>query len=125
MSNITLDEMLPLLSREANARSGTLLSIFVAVSLVFLVTGFLWQKKYTSLLQLYVDDSNIVAPIIGTSSTVNRSDRQLDLLGIIHPRSKNRDMVDIKEQYDNRFVIVDGPAMTTSADACILSETCG
>lgn len=72
MSNITLDEMLPLLSREANARSGTLLSIFVAVSLVFLVTGFLWQKKYTSFVQLYVDDSNIVAPIIGTNSTVSR-----------------------------------------------------
>ncbi len=30
-------------------------------------------------------------------------------------------MLDIKERYDNRFVIVDGPAMTTSADACILS----
>lgn len=72
MSNITLDEMLPLLSREANARSGTLLSIFIAISLVFLVTGFLWQKKYTSFVQLYVDDSNIVAPIIGTNSTVSR-----------------------------------------------------
>ncbi|ASJ74977.1 XrtA system polysaccharide chain length determinant [Granulosicoccus antarcticus] len=72
MSNITLDEMLPLLSREANARSGTLLSIFIAISLVFLLTGFMWQKKYTSFVQLYVDDSNIVAPIIGTNSTVNR-----------------------------------------------------
>ncbi len=33
-------------------------------------------------------------------------------------------MVDIKERYDNRYVIVDGPAMTTSADARILSEIC-
>lgn len=33
-------------------------------------------------------------------------------------------MLDIKERYDNRFVIVDGPAMTTSADARILSEIC-
>lgn len=33
-------------------------------------------------------------------------------------------MLDIKERYDNRFVIVDGPAMTTSADARILSELC-
>ncbi len=72
MSNITLDEMMPLLSREANARSGTLLVIFVVISLIFLVTGFLWQKKYTSFVQLYVDDSNIVAPIIGTASTVSR-----------------------------------------------------
>ncbi|MGQ7844953.1 CpsD/CapB family tyrosine-protein kinase [Granulosicoccus sp. 3-233] len=33
-------------------------------------------------------------------------------------------MLDIKERYDNRFVIVDGPAMSTSADARILSEIC-
>ncbi len=33
-------------------------------------------------------------------------------------------MLDIKERYDNRFVIVDGPSMTTSADARILSEIC-
>ncbi|MFT4713007.1 MAG: protein-tyrosine kinase [Porticoccaceae bacterium] len=33
-------------------------------------------------------------------------------------------MLDIKERYDNRFVIVDGPAMTTTADARILSEIC-
>lgn len=33
-------------------------------------------------------------------------------------------MLDIKERYDNRYVIVDGPAMSTSADARILSEIC-
>jgi len=33
-------------------------------------------------------------------------------------------MLDTKERYDNRFVIVDGPSMTTSADARILSEIC-
>jgi len=33
-------------------------------------------------------------------------------------------MLDIKERYDNRFVVVDGPAMTTSADARILSDIC-
>ncbi len=33
-------------------------------------------------------------------------------------------MIDIKERYDNRYVIVDGPAMTTSADARILSDIC-
>jgi polysaccharide chain length determinant protein (PEP-CTERM system associated) len=64
--------MLPLILREANARSGTLLSIFLLTSLVFLVTGLVWQKKFTSSVQLYVDDSNIVAPMIGTTSTINR-----------------------------------------------------
>lgn len=33
-------------------------------------------------------------------------------------------MLNVKERYANRFVIVDGPAMTTSADARILSEIC-
>jgi len=33
-------------------------------------------------------------------------------------------MLDITERYDNRFVIVDGPSMTTSTDARILSEIC-
>jgi len=33
-------------------------------------------------------------------------------------------MFDIKARYDNRFVVVDGPAMTTSADARILSDIC-
>ena len=72
MSNITLDEAVPLLSREAAARAGTLLLIFCLISLVFMVTGFLWQKKYTSTVQIYVDDSNLVAPIIGTEQVISR-----------------------------------------------------
>ena len=72
MSNITLDEIMPLLTREASSRAGTLLAIFCIVSVVFLTAGFFWQKKYTSSVQLYVDDSNIVAPIIGTNQVTNR-----------------------------------------------------
>jgi len=72
MSNITLDELVPLLTREATSRAGTLLAIFCLVSVVFLVAGFFWQKKYTSAVQLYVDDSNIVAPIIGTEQVTSR-----------------------------------------------------
>jgi len=33
-------------------------------------------------------------------------------------------MIDIKERYGNRYVVVDGPPMATSADARILSEMC-
>ena len=33
-------------------------------------------------------------------------------------------MTDIQGRYDNRYVVVDGPAMTTSADARILSDIC-
>ena len=72
MSNITLDEAVPLLSREAASRAGTLLAIFCLISLLFMITGFLWQKKYTSSVQIYVDDSNLVAPIIGAEQVANR-----------------------------------------------------
>jgi len=77
MSNITLDEMLPLLRREAFARSGTLLSIFVGISLVFMAIGFVWEKKYTSFVQLYVDDRNLVEPLLGTSGTAHRDKAKL------------------------------------------------
>jgi len=33
-------------------------------------------------------------------------------------------MIDIKQRYDNRYVIVDGPAMSNSTDAQILSDIC-
>lgn len=72
MSNITLDEMLPLLRREAFARSGTLLAIFVGISLVFMAIGFMWEKKYNSSVQLYVDDRNLVGPLLSTAKTADR-----------------------------------------------------
>ena len=68
MSHVTLDEMAPLLSREASARRTTLLGIFVAVSLAFLVLAFLWNKKYLSRVQLYVDDGRIVEPLTGVDA---------------------------------------------------------
>lgn len=77
MSNITLDEMLPLLRREAFARSGTLLAIFVGISLVFMAIGFMWEKKYTSSVQLYVDDRNLVGPLLSTAKTANRDEVRL------------------------------------------------
>ena len=72
MSNITLDEMAPLLTREASARRRTLLGIFALVSLLFLAVAFLWQKKFTSYTQIAVDDSRIVAPIVGAETTSDR-----------------------------------------------------
>ena len=77
MSHITLDEMGPLLAREASTRRGTLLAIFAAVSLVFLVIGFLWQKKYTSYTQLSVDDTRVVAPIVGAETATSSDQAQI------------------------------------------------
>jgi len=48
MSSFTLDEMVPLLTREASTRKGTLLAIFALVSLCLLIVGILWEKQYLS-----------------------------------------------------------------------------
>ena len=64
MSSFTLDEMMPLVSREVNAKRAILLAAFAAIALALLVVGFLWQKRFMSHTTLYVDDSNIVKPLL-------------------------------------------------------------
>ena len=64
MSNFTLDELMPMVERESSLRRGTLLRIFAIVALLFLLVGFFWKAKYTSGVTLYVDDSNIVKPLL-------------------------------------------------------------
>jgi len=70
MSNITLDEWGPLLSREASARSGTLLAIFTVIALLFLLTAWFWQKKYASYVQLHVDKQNAVQVVAGVETAL-------------------------------------------------------
>ncbi|MFK7893670.1 MAG: hypothetical protein AB8B63_22830 [Granulosicoccus sp.] len=77
MGSMTVDEIMPLMLREARSRAGTLLSIFCFVSLVFIAISFFWQKKYTSYVQLYVDDSAVIAPIIGTEPVATRDKANL------------------------------------------------
>ena len=72
MSHINFDEMVPLLTREAHARRATLLGVFVLISLLFLTIGFFWSKKFTSTVQLYVDDSQIVAPMLDAQTGNSR-----------------------------------------------------
>jgi len=109
MTHITIDEMLPLLRREAIARAGHLLAIFFAVSLLFLFISFFWNEKYTSSVQLYLDESNTAAPTIGTGQSFSED------------RAGNRVKVVKKELFtpDNLDRILDGLGITdasTSAD---------
>jgi len=70
MSNITLDEWAPLLSREASARRGTLLTIFSVIALLFLIAAWFWQKKYASFVQLHVDSKNAVQVVAGVETAL-------------------------------------------------------
>lgn len=121
MSNITLDEMKPLLTREAVARAGTLLAIFCLISLVFLIISFFWEKKYTSYVQLYVDDSNIIAPIIGTEPLATRDkanvakqelfaidliDKILDEVGFTNANTSAADREEAREDLTENTVVL-------------------
>ncbi len=74
MSNITLDEWGPLLSREAAARRGTMLAIFTVIALLFLIAAFFWQKKYTSGVQLHVDKTNAVQVVAGVETALDTNE---------------------------------------------------
>lgn len=74
MSNITLDEIRPLLAREIMARRGTLVMIFAIIALIFLVMAFFWKKSYVSYAQIYVDDQRPVKSLLETD-TGNDSDQ--------------------------------------------------
>ncbi len=73
MANITLESWIPLLSRESVSRRGTLISIFVVISLLFLGAGYFWQKKYLSSVTLFIDGANIVRPLLEGATVTNDS----------------------------------------------------
>ncbi len=68
MSNITLDEIRPLLAREIVSRRGTLVMIFAITALIFLVMAFFWKKSYVSYAQIYVDDQRPVKSLLETDT---------------------------------------------------------
>lgn len=76
MANITLEEWLPLLGRESVNRRGSLVVIFALVSLLLLTAGYFWQKKYLSTVTLYIDETNIVRPLLeGAAVSVETKDK--------------------------------------------------
>jgi len=95
---------------------------FVALNLAATIA---FDKAKTSLLV----DANLHDPVIHKLlKLIGRDDSHGLLEYLEHPELGVEHIVspsgDIKERYDNRFVVVDGPAMTTSADARILSDIC-
>ena len=76
MANITLEDWGPLLARESIQRRGTLVALFALVSLAFLTVGYFWQKKYESEVTLFIDNSNIVRPLLeGAAVTTAHRDQ--------------------------------------------------
>ncbi len=76
MANITLEDWGPILARESIQRRGTLVAIFTIVSLLFLGVGYFWQKKFESTVTLFIDNSNIVRPLLeGRAVTTAHKDQ--------------------------------------------------
>ena len=77
MSNITLEELRPLLAREIAARRATLLAIFAITALLFLAVAFVWKKTYVSYAQIYVDDQRPVKSLLETDTGANADQANL------------------------------------------------
>src|SRR6056297_2487736 len=62
--------------REVRSRKGLAFLLFLSVSAVVLAAGFLWPYKYHSEVVIFVDDSNIIRPLMEGSAVATRiSDR--------------------------------------------------
>lgn len=62
--------------REVRSRKGLAFLLFLGVSAVVLAAGFLWPYKYYSEVVIFVDDSNIIRPLMEGSAVATRiSDR--------------------------------------------------
>lgn len=62
--------------REIKAHKWLALMIFAAVSFAVLIAGFLWPYKYESQVVIFVDDRNIIRPLMeGSAVTTRVSDR--------------------------------------------------
>lgn len=62
--------------REVRSRKGLAFLLFLGVSTVVLAAGFLWPYKYYSEVVIFVDDSNIIRPLMeGSAVATDISDR--------------------------------------------------
>lgn len=62
--------------REVRSRKGLAFLLFLVVSSVVLAAGFLWPYKYYSQVVIFVDDSNIIRPLMEGSAVATKiSDR--------------------------------------------------
>jgi len=71
-----LSQMPAEILREVRARKWLALLLFTVVSFAVLVTGFLWPYKYESQVVIFVDDRNIIRPLMeGSAVTTQINDR--------------------------------------------------
>lgn len=90
MSNITLEEMRPLLAREIKSRRALLLMIFAITALLFLAVAFVWKKTYVSYAQIYVDDQQPVKSLLETDTGANKDQANLAKEELFNSEIMNR-----------------------------------
>ena len=63
--------------REVRSKKWLAFLVFVLVSFAVLAAGFLWPYKYQSEVVIFVDDSNIIRPLMeGSAVTTEIKDRK-------------------------------------------------
>jgi len=64
------------LIKEVRNRKWTFFLLFAAISSLLLVIGFVWPEKYSSTVTIFVDDQNIIRPLMeGSAVTTKITDR--------------------------------------------------
>lgn len=69
---IPIEQLIRILIREARARKVVMFALFGFLSVVVLVVGANWPKKYVSTTTLFADQKNIIRPLLEGSATLTQ-----------------------------------------------------
>lgn len=64
LSQTSLSELLPIVTREVQRRTLTLGALFAVIALAALLVGIFWPKKFESSTTILVQESNIITPLM-------------------------------------------------------------
>lgn len=85
MVHVALEEVLHTLLGECYARRNTIFVMFVVISITLLAVGSVWPKKYTSFTVIYIENQNILQPLMqGTAATTQAVDNAAHAKEIIY-----------------------------------------
>lgn len=65
---LTTDQLLRMFLTEAYRYRVMVISIFVVVALAIVATGMFWPKSYTSTATIFVEQRNVLQPIMGDAA---------------------------------------------------------
>ena len=98
-----LSSILREIVRELRSRKWSCLLVFMLVSAIGLTAGIFWPHKYSAYVTIYIDDQNIITPLMkGSAVSTKVKDNTADAKDIILGRESLVRLVDYIEQLDKK-----------------------